>query len=67
MALSYTSMADRIQQYLNDFKGSEEQKQKAREFLEALTRGIVEEIQANAEAIIPPDSNGDTTPAGKVQ
>ena len=67
MALSYTSMADRIQQYLNDFKGSEEQKQKAREFLEALTRGIVEEIQANAEAIIPPDSNGDTTPSGKVQ
>jgi hypothetical protein len=67
MAMDYKSMADRIQEYIGDFKGSSEQQSKAREFIEALTHGIVDEIVANAEAIIPPDSNGDTTTNGKVQ
>ena len=52
MALSYSSMADKIEDFIGGLNGSQEQKDNSRKFIEAICKGIIKEIQENGEVAV---------------
>ena len=66
MALDYSNATDKVIGYLGGMKGSPAQQAKGREFIEAIVKGIYEDIEENA-VVSTVDSAGDTCNDGTIE